>query len=92
MGISAQARLALNWLLLTGITLFAWWMGTRHGPGPLKPDPAVAAGAIGITVVKVRIIIMEFMDARHAPKRLRHLTDTFLTLFVVAMLTAYCFA
>ncbi|MDR2857639.1 MAG: cytochrome C oxidase subunit IV family protein [Novosphingobium sp.] len=92
MGISAQARLALGWLLLTGITLFAWWMGSSHGPGPLRPDPAVAAGAIAITVVKVRVIIMEFMDARHAPRRLRYLTDSFLALFVIAMLATYRFA
>lgn len=92
MGVSAQTRLALTWLLLTGITLFAWWMGARHGPGPLQPDPAVAIGAIGVTVIKVRVIIMEFMDARHAPARLRYLMDSFLTLFVVLMLLAYFFA
>lgn len=92
MTISSQSRQALVWFLLVAITIFAWWMGSSHGAGPLKPDPAVAIGAIGITVIKVRVIIMEFMDARHGPARLRHLVDTFLALFVVAMLVAYFFA
>lgn len=89
MGMTTQLRLASTWLTLSAITLFAWWMAAHHGNGPLKPDPAVALGALAVTVIKVRVIIMEFMDARQAPARLRHLTDAWLALFVGAMLVAY---
>jgi hypothetical protein len=86
---STQLRLASTWLALSGITLLAWLIATLHGSGALKPDAAVALGAIAITVVKVRVIVMEFMDAKHAPARLRHIVDGWLVMFVAAMLTAY---
>jgi len=89
MGTFGQTRLVLTWLVLSGITLLAWWMGAHHGVGVPRPDAAVAVGAIAITVVKVRVILCEFMDVRHAPARLRHGTDAWLALFAAAMLTAY---
>lgn len=89
MYISTQARLLLTWFGLSAITLLAWWIGAHHGKGTLKPDIAVAFGAVVITAVKVRVILREFMDVRHAPARLRHLSDALLALFVAALITAY---
>jgi hypothetical protein len=90
MGLSLQKRLIVAWSVLAGITLVAWWMGARHGAGPLHTDAAVAIGAIAITLVKVRIIIMrEFMDIRFAGLRLKHATDAWLAVFGAAMLLAY---
>lgn len=86
---AAQTRLFFTWLLLSGITLLAWWIGAHHGTGPLKPNAAVALGAITITGVKVRMILRDFMDVRNAPARLRYVTDAWLGMFVVAMLLAY---
>lgn len=91
MTLSPQLRLALVWLVLSGVTLIAWWIGSHHPSGIAKPDPAVAMAAIAITLVKVRLIIGEFMDARHAPVLLRRLTDAWLVCFCVAMLIAYFF-
>jgi hypothetical protein len=82
-------RLVLVWAALTGVTLLAWWIGARHGPGPLRPDGAVAVSAIAITLAKVRIIIRQFMDVRSAPSRLKLVTDTWLAVFGAAMLLAY---
>lgn len=89
MGNSLQMRLAGAWVLLAGVTLLAWWIGARHGPGALRPDSAVAVGAIAITLFKVRVILREFMDVRSAGPRLRHITDAWLALFGTAMLIAY---
>lgn len=91
MVLASQTRLLLTWLALSGITLFAWWMGAHHGTGPLRPDAAVALGAIAITAIKVRVILREFMHVRHAPALLQRVTDAWLALFVVAMLLAYFF-
>jgi len=91
MVMNPQRRLALAWLFLSGITLFAWWMGARHPDGPINPDPAVAVGAIAITVIKVRVIVSEFMDVRHAPVLLRRVIDAWLACFTIAMLIAYFF-
>ena len=89
MSIASQSRLPIVWAVLSAITLLAWWIGGRHGAGPLHPDPAVGLSAIAIAIVKVRVIIREFMDVRHAPARLKRLTDAWLVLFVIAMIVAY---
>lgn len=89
MGISLQTRLVVAWLGLGTITLFAWLIGASHGKGPLHPDAAVALGAIAITLIKVRVIIREFMDVRRAPAKLRLITDAWLAVFGLAMIVAY---
>ena len=86
---SSQPRLMVAWFVLASITLIAWWIGAHHGEGVLRPDPAVGLGAMAITLVKVRVIIREFMDVRHAPALLKHLTDAWLVAFIVAMIIAY---
>lgn len=89
MSISPQSRLFIAWLVLSAITLIAWWIGAHHGAGPLHPEPAVGLGAMAITLVKVRVIIREFMDVRHAPVRLKYVTDAWLIVFIIAMIVAY---
>lgn len=89
MSIFGQPRLLLTWLALSAITLLAWWIGGHHGPGTPRPDSAVALGAILISIVKVRVILREFMGVGHAPRRLRQVTDTWLAVFALAMLIAY---
>jgi len=89
MDTAIRKRLAIAWIVLAAITLLAWWIGARHGPGPLRPDAAVALSAIAITIVKVRVIMREFMDVRSAPAWLKRITDAWLLSFAVAMLVAY---
>jgi hypothetical protein len=89
MTVSAQSRLLITWSALCAITLLAWWIGAHHGRGSLRPDAPVALSAIAITLIKVRVIIREFMDVRHAPARLKYVTDAWLGAFVVAMVIAY---
>lgn len=89
MGILSDKRIALAWLVLVGITLLSWWVGARHGPGPLRSDPAVGMIAIAITLAKVRVIVREFMDVRSAPVVLKRVTDGWLAAFGLAMVAAY---
>jgi hypothetical protein len=49
------------------------------------PDVAISSMAIGIALVKVRIIFREFMEVRRSPRWLRRLTDLWLV-FTGAML------
>lgn len=89
MSISSQSRLRIAWFVLSAITLIAWWIGARHGDGPVRPDPAVGLSAMAITLFKVRVIIREFMDVRHAPARLKYVADAWLIVFIIAMIIAY---
>jgi hypothetical protein len=45
--------------------------------------------AIVIAVVKVRIIFREFMEVRHAPSLLCHLTDLWVLLIVAGLIGSY---
>jgi hypothetical protein len=89
MSIFARNRLVVVWFFLSAITLLAWAIGAAHGKGPLHPDGAVAVSAIAITLIKVRVIIREFMDVRAAPTQLKTVTDAWLTVFGLAMGLAY---
>jgi Prokaryotic Cytochrome C oxidase subunit IV len=87
--ILADKRLVAAWAILVGITLISWFVATRHGPGPLAPDPLVGMIAIVITLAKVRLISREFMELRHAPAKLRAVIDLWLVAFGLAMVAAY---
>lgn len=89
MGILSDRRLAVAWAILVGITLISWFVASRHGPGPMRPDPAVGMIAIFITLAKVRVISREFMELRHAPTMLKALIDAWLIAFGLAMVAAY---
>ena len=87
--ILADRRLAFAWAILVGITLVSWFVATRHGTGPMHPDPAVGMIAIVITLAKVRVISREFMELRHAPAKLKAAIDAWLITFGLAMVVAY---
>jgi hypothetical protein len=89
MAISSSARSALTWFGLCAITLISWWLGAQHSHGSFAPNAAVTFGVIGIAAVKVRVIFREFMEVRNAPALLRHLTDAWLALTVIALIAAY---
>jgi hypothetical protein len=78
------------WLALSAITLTQLGVGSVDGGQALRPNAALTAGAIGIALFKVRVIIREFMEVRHAPVLLGRLTDLWLAL-AGASLLGCCF-
>ena len=55
----------------------------------LRPNAAITSGAIVIALIKVRIIIREFMEVRHAPVLLCRLTDLWVVFAGVSLLGCY---
>jgi hypothetical protein len=83
-------RLLIVWLVLCLLTLvYAWMDNSVDDAGILKPSAVVTASAIGIAVIKVRIIFREFMEVRHAPALLCRLTDAWVLMIAVSLLGAY---
>lgn len=74
MNTAFEKRLLVVWLALSAITLAQLGLGSAGGRA-LTPNAAVAAGAVAIALVKVRFILREFMEVRHAPLRLGRLAD-----------------
>ena len=83
-------RLFVVWLVLVGITLTHLWIDHAVGGGVIpKASTVVTVGAICLALVKVRIIMREFMEVRHAPQLLCLLTDTLVVVMAAALLGAY---
>ena len=82
-------RLTAVWLALSAITIGQLAVGTADAEQALRPNAAITVGAIGIALVKVRIILREFMEVRHAPVLLGRLTDLWVVLAGVSLLGGY---
>lgn len=87
--ISPRSRLFVAWIVLCVMTLFAWWVGIRQDETLLQPQAMVGLSAMAITLIKVRIIVREFMDVKEAPAKLKRITDLWLVLFIAAMAIVY---
>ena len=57
--------------------------------GTLAASTIVTISAIFLALAKVRIVMREFMDVRHAPPPLRRLTDLLIAVIGVSLLTSY---
>ena len=83
-------RLFVVWLILVGITVA--YLGidrAANDHGVATASTAVTVAAICLALVKVRIIMREFMEVRGAPQLLCRLTDFWVLLMGVAMLGVY---
>ena len=84
-----ETRLSFVWLALSAITLAQLALGSLGGGDSLTPNTVVTSSAVVIALIKVRVIIREFMEVRHAPVLLCRLTDLWVALTGVSLLGAY---
>lgn len=84
-----EQRLVFVWLILSAITLAQLALGSRGEQDALMPNAVVTSGAIVIALIKVRVIMREFMEVRHAPALLCRLTDLWVLLTGVSLLGSY---
>ena len=84
-----EKRLVFVCLALSAITLGQFAMASRGEQDALTPNAAITSSAIVIALIKVRVIIREFMEVRHAPALLYRLTDLWVVLTGVCLLVSY---
>jgi hypothetical protein len=84
-----EKRLIVVWLGLSAITITQLGVGSLDGGAALRPNAAITASAIGIALLKVRVILREFMEVRHAPVLLGRLTDLWVAFAGVSLLGCY---
>jgi Prokaryotic Cytochrome C oxidase subunit IV len=83
-------RLLIVWLILSAMTLVYVGMDEAVDQnGTLRASTVVTVSAIGIALIKVRIIFREFMEVRHAPALLCRLTDGWVVLVAACLLGSY---
>jgi hypothetical protein len=81
-------RLLFVWVILAALTLAYLWLD-HSVDGSLKSSAVVTSSVIVIALVKVRIIFREFMEVRDAPVLLCRLTDAWVVLIGVSLLSCY---
>jgi cytochrome c oxidase subunit IV len=87
---TSNKRLLIVWAILTSMTLvYVWLDHSVDQNGTLKASTIITVSAIVIALIKVRIIFREFMEVRHAPALLCRLTDGWVVLVGVCLLTSY---
>jgi hypothetical protein len=85
-----NGRLFVAWLILVAISLAYLWIDhAASHEGIPTASTAVTVAAICFALVKVRIIMREFMEVRSAPRFLLRITDFWVMLMGVAMLGVY---
>jgi hypothetical protein len=86
---TANARLTYVWLLLSAITIAAWWLGPAHAhDGPVASVPITIAVLV-LAMIKAWLIIRQFMEVRTAPRWLRVCTDVWIVALWGAILASY---
>lgn len=77
------------WLLLVFATGLSWWFGTDHGGHADQHPLRTTAGLLLIAFIKVRFVILHFMEVRTAPLLIRLIGETWVIAVCAAILGVY---
>lgn len=86
MNVASDKRLLFVLLILSGITVVMLGVESFDDGKTIVPNSMVTTGVILLALLKVRIIIREFMEVRHAPSKLSRLMDLWVVLTAVSLL------
>ena len=90
MNLSADRRLIAAWIVVVVVTLiYAVIDRSVDDSGALGASTSASVAAIALALVKLRIIMREFMDVRHAPRVLRTMTDALVIVMGACLLGTY---
>lgn len=84
---TTTVRLTSVWLILSAITVAAWWLAPGHARATASVPVTIAV--LAMAMVKVRLVIQQFMEVRTAPGWLRLFTDAWLVVLWGAVLIIY---
>jgi len=69
----ASRLITTVWLALSVATGISWWLGTESS---MTPRQLATVGLTLIAMIKVRLVILYFMEVRTAPLPLRLICET----------------
>ena len=90
MPVASKPRLNVAWIVVVAITVV--YLGidrVAEVHGAPTASTAATVSAIGLAVVKYRIVMREFMDVRNAPVLLRRVADLLVLVIAVSLLASY---
>lgn len=80
------SRISLVWFLLVAATVLSWELG--HGFG-FNDSRQAGAAIILVSLIKVRYVILDFMEVRHAPRLMRFIAECWGILLCIILITLY---
>jgi hypothetical protein len=90
MNLSAERRLTAAWIVVVVVTVIYLAIdGSVDDDGVLGASTSASVAAIALALAKLRIIMREFMDVRHAPRVLRIMTDALVIIMAACLLGTY---
>ena len=90
MHLSAERRLSVAWVVVVTITLIYLVIdGSVDDSDVMRASTVASVAAIGLVLIKVRIVMREFMDVRYAPRILRTVTDALVLTMGVFLFGTY---
>ena len=84
-----EKRLLVVWIGLSLVSVLQLWLSSTNSEEGLTPNAGITVGVIAMALVKVRFIVWEFMEVRHAPPLLCRLTDAWIAITAAALLGVY---
>ena len=84
-----RTRITLVWFVLVAATAFSWEMG--HGVG-LHDLRQASVAIIVVAFIKVRFVILDFMEIRHAPIWMRIVGETWVVVVCSILVGLYLHA
>ena len=81
-----RTRITLVWFVLVAATALSWEMG--HGVG-LHDLRQASVAIIVVAFIKVRFVILDFMEIRHAPIWMRIVGEAWTVLVCAALVLLY---
>jgi hypothetical protein len=89
MNAAFEKRLGIVWAFLSAITAAQYFGLTAGGGTAPVLNTAITVSVILVSLIKVRLILTEFMEVRHAPPALRRLADLWLLVTATALLGVF---
>ena len=90
MNLSAERRLVVALVVVVAVTLVYLAIDdATDDHGVVRASTVASLAAIGLALAKLRIIVREFMDVRHAPRMLRTITDALVATMGVLLVGTY---
>lgn len=80
------SRTSLIWALLVGATLLSFELG--HGVG-LRDATAAGAVILIVSFIKVRLVMLDFMEIRQAPRWMRLVAETWIALICATLVVLF---
>jgi hypothetical protein len=81
-----RSRATVIWLLLVSATVVSWNLG--HGVGSFNVRDASLA-IIVVAFLKVRFVILDFMEIRHAPLLMRIASEAWVVTVCTVLIVMY---